>query len=220
MTIVLFHKPKYLWSRRQVDPGQGNLSPKPHVLEAGQMGFGRKRKYVVKLSSAQRRRLNQAFRGGMAPVLELRRMRILLLADINSSGFSDERIAESVGCSKQTVFNIRRNFCERGFNGAFSRKKQCKPSRIPVLDGHGEARLIALACSTPPEGSARWTLRLLAERSVELEFADHLSYETVRRVLKKRTQATSEAPMVHSTKRGRGIRGVHGGRVGSLLPAV
>ncbi len=184
------------------------------------MGLGRKRKYVVKLTSSQRKELNKAFRKGKFPVLELRRRRILLLADINGPRLTDEAIAESVGCAKQTVFNIRRNFCERGFNGAFSRKKQDWPSCLPILDGHGEARLIALACSQAPEGSARWTLRLLAERSVELEIADGISYETVRRVLKKRTQASSEATMVHPPKRRRGICRSNGGRVGSLLSAT
>lgn len=149
------------------------------------MGLGRKRKYVVQLSSSQRRKLKSAFRGGKAPVLELRRMQILLLADVNGPGFTDAGIAQAVGCSPQTVFNVRRNFSNRGFNGAISRKKQDEPSHPPLLDGHGEARLIAMACGTPPDGYARWSLRLLAERMVELEIADGISYETVRRVLKK-----------------------------------
>lgn len=127
-------------------------------------------------------------------------MQVLLLADIKGPGFSDPDIAQSLGCTSQTVLNIRRNFCERGFNGAISRKKQERPSRVPILDGHGEARLIAIACGTPPDGHAKWSLRLLAERTVELEVADGISYETVRRVLKKRSQTASEATMVHSSK--------------------
>jgi hypothetical protein len=148
---------------------------------------GRKKKYEVKLTITQRRKLKRAFRGGKAPVLELRRMHVLLLADVNGPGFSDEKISTVLDCSLQTVLNIRRKFVERGFTGAISRKKQDKPSREPLLDGHGQARLIALACGKAPEGSSRWTLRLLAKRAVELEIADHMSYETVRRALKKRT---------------------------------
>jgi hypothetical protein len=83
------------------------------------------------------------------------------------------------------VGNVRRNFVERGFQGAICRKKQKEPSNKPILDGCGEARLIALACSDTPEGQARWTLRLLAQRAVELEIVESLSHETVRQVLKK-----------------------------------
>jgi len=140
---------------------------------------------VVKLLPSQRKKLKNWLRGGKRGVLELRRMRILLLADVNGPAWTDERIAEAMGCFPLTVGNVRRNFVERGFLGAIFRKKQAKPSQEPLLDGHGEARLIALACSDTPEGHARWTLRLLAHRAVELEIADHLSYESVRRTLKK-----------------------------------
>jgi transposase len=183
------------------------------------MERSRKKKYQVKLSSTQRKKLKSAFRGGKAPVLELRRMQALLLADVNGPNYSDEKTATVLNCSTHTVLNIRRKFVERGLSGAISRKTQDEPSRLPLLDGHGEARLIALACGEAPEGISRWTLRLLAERAVELEIADHLSYETVRRVLKKRTQAAPEASMVHPAKRRRRIRRSHGGRLGSLLPA-
>lgn len=112
-------------------------------------------------------------------------MRILLLADVNGPAWTDKRIAEALDCCSMTVANVRRYFVERDFIGCIGRKKQASPSHEPILDGRGEARLIALACSDTPEGHARWTLRLLAQRAVELEIADHLSYESVRRTLKK-----------------------------------
>ena len=112
-------------------------------------------------------------------------MRILLLADVKGPGWTDGKIAEALDCSPLTVGNVRRYFVERGFKGAISRKKQEEPSNKPLLDGCEEARLIALACSETPEGQTRWTLRLLAQRAVELEIALHLSHESVRRTLKK-----------------------------------
>jgi len=140
---------------------------------------------VVKLFPSQRKKLKSWLQGGKRGALELRRMRILLLADVNGPAWTDKRIAEAMPCSRLTVGNVRRCFVERGFNGALCRKKQAKPSNKPLLDGRGEARLIALACSERPEGHARWTLRLLAQRAVELEISDHISYESVRRTLKK-----------------------------------
>lgn len=187
-------------------------------MEAGKYNLARKKKYEVCLSRTQRNNLERAFRGGKAPVLELRRKQILLLADINGPNHSDKRIAAALGCTVMTVLNVRKRFCERGFNGAITRKEQERPSRTPILDGYGEARLIALACEKAPEGSARWSLRLLAKRAVELKIADDISYETVRRVLKKRTQAPLKATMVYSSRGGRRVRGCNGRRSGSLLP--
>lgn len=182
------------------------------------MGRPRKHNYVVKLTKTQRNKLKQALRGGKAPVLELRRMQVLLMTDANGPDLPDATIATAASCSVQTVINIRQRFVERGFQGAIPRKRQEQPSRTPLLDGHSEARIIALACSDAPEGSARWSLRLLAKGAVELEIVDHLSHETVRRLLKKRTQAASEAAVVHSSKRKRGVCRSHGGRSGPLLP--
>ncbi len=162
------------------------------------MGRPRKHNYVVKLTKRQRSKLRRALRGGKAPVLELRRMQVLLMTDVNGPDLPDATIATAAGCTVQTVINIRRRFVERGFEGAIPRKTQERPSRTPLLDGHSEARIIALACSDAPEGATRWSLRMLAKGAVELEIVDHLSHETVRRLLKKRTQAASEAAVVHS----------------------
>ena len=99
--------------------------------------------------------------------------------------WDDARLAEAVEVSTDTVARVRQRFVEQGLEAALVRKKQQRPSRPRKLDGRAEARLIALACSQPPDGRARWTLKLLADRLVELEVFDAVSDETVRRVLKK-----------------------------------
>lgn len=183
------------------------------------MKRSRKKKFEVKLTVAQRKKLKRAFRGGKAPVLELRRMQVLLLADVNGPNLPDAAIATAANCSPHTVFNVRQKFSQRGFSGAISRKTQEAPSRTPLLDGHSEARIIALACGGAPEGAGRWSLRLLAKSAVELEIVDHLSHETVRRLLKKRAETASEAAVVHSPQRKRSVRRSNGGCSGPLLPS-
>jgi transposase len=125
--------------------------------------------------------------GGKASALKLTRARILLKADASSAGpaWTDERIAEAIETSITTVERLRQRFVEQGLEAALSRKPQDRPSRQRKLDGRGEARLIALACSTPPHGRAAWTLRLLADKLVTLEIVDTIAEETVRQVLKK-----------------------------------
>jgi len=147
--------------------------------------MGRKKQFVVKLSDSQRKFLKKALRGGRGSALEFRRMRILLMTDANGPCYSDKEIAAALGCSPSSILNVQQRFLERGFEGAISRKKQDRPSHCKVLDGKGEAKLIALACSEAPKGVSRWTLRLLSERAIELEIADSLSHETVRSILKK-----------------------------------
>ena len=144
-----------------------------------------KKRYVVCLKGREREKLEELLGKGKARATEIRRANILLKADANGPGWADARIAEAVGCSMQAVGNVRRRFVERGMEGTVKRKQQDYPSRQPILDGKGEARLLALACGKAPEGRAHWTLRMLADRAVELRIAEHLSYETVRRTLKK-----------------------------------
>jgi transposase len=146
--------------------------------------MGRK-KYEVRLSTEERDELTAMLRCGETKATELRRAQILLKADAGSPAWVDTRIAEAFGCSRQTVENIRRRFVERGLSGAVRRKQQEEPSRERILDGKAEARLLTLACSKAPDGRARWSLRLLADRVVELRIAESISYETVRRTLKK-----------------------------------
>ena len=143
------------------------------------------KEYVVRLSQGERAELEAMVKRGHVKATVIRRAHILLKADADGPGWSDAEIAEAFGCSPHTVENVRRRFVDRGMDGTLRRKRQDRPSRRPILDGQGEARLIALACSEPPEGRARWTLRLLADRAVELEIAEGLSYETARRMLKK-----------------------------------
>lgn len=144
-----------------------------------------KKRNVVCLRRRERRKLEQWVRKGMAKATELRRANILLKADANGPRWTDERITEAFGCSRQAVTNVRRRYVERGWEGALKRKKQDSPSRERILDGKGEARMLVLACSRAPGGRNHWTLRMLADRVVELNIADEISYETVRRTLKK-----------------------------------
>jgi transposase len=145
------------------------------------------KKYTVTLTAEERQQLHDLTRAGKAAAKKLMHARILLKADAAPGGpaWPDERIAQALDVSAATTGRVRQRFVEEGLEAALVRKKQGRPSRERVLDGRAEARLIALACSAPPAGRAAWTLRLLADRLVELEVVGAVSYETVRRVLKK-----------------------------------
>lgn len=142
------------------------------------------KKYPVQLTAAERRALEAMLCKGEAKATELRRARILLKADRNGPAWSDARIAEAFDCCRQSVENLRKRFARRGVD-CIRRKAQERPSRQRKLDGRAEARLLTLACGEAPDGRERWTLRLLADRAVVLGIAEELSYETVRRTLKK-----------------------------------
>lgn len=146
-----------------------------------------KKKYLVTLSDEERQSLRQLTSAGKASALKLARARILLKADQAEGGpaWPDERIAQALDVGLSTIARVRQRFVEKGVDAALSRKEQERPSRPRKLDGRAEARLIALARSAPPDGRAEWTMRLLADRLVELEVVDAVSDETVRRVLKK-----------------------------------
>ena len=145
------------------------------------------KKYLVTLTADERERLTGLVSAGKRSALTLTRARILLKADQADGGpaWDDARIAEALDCGLRTVERVRQRFVERGLEPALGRKPQDRPSRERRFDGAAEARLIALACSPPPDGRARWTLKLLADKLVELEVLDAVSDETVRRVLKK-----------------------------------
>jgi transposase len=144
-----------------------------------------RKKYSVRLTEGQRTRLEEMLRKGKAAAYQIKHANVLLKVDENGPCWSDEDAAKAFGCYVGSVHNIRRRFCERGFEGAIRRKKQERPSRAPVFDGEKEAHLIALACSQPPEGRTRWTLKLLADKIVELDVVESVSDQTVRRALKK-----------------------------------
>jgi transposase len=145
------------------------------------------KKYLVTLSDEERQSLHRPTAAGKASALKVTHARILLKADQPDGGpaWPDEQIAEALEVGLSTIARLRQRFVEQGLEAALSRKKQERPSRTRKLDGRAEARLIALACSAPPEGRREWTMRLLADRLVELEIVDAVSDETVRRVLKK-----------------------------------
>jgi Homeodomain-like domain len=145
-----------------------------------------KKKYPVILSETERDDLKSLIASGTAPARKLTHARILLKADESpeGDGWVDERIAEAVESSQPTVCRVRKQYCCEGLEAALNRRP---PNREyhRKLDGAQEARLVALACSRPPEGQARWSLRLLADKLVELEIVEDVSYQTVRRTLKK-----------------------------------
>jgi len=143
-------------------------------------------KRTVRLTPDERAKLVDLTSAGQAPARRLTHARILLKTDCgpNGPGWDDDAIAEALDVGKVTVWRVRKRYIEEGLEAALSHRhpKNHRPCR---LDGAQEAHLIALACSEPPTGRTRWTLRLLAKRMVELEYADRLSYETVRGTLKK-----------------------------------
>ena len=153
------------------------------------------KKYVVRLTDREREDLQRLLRKGEAHARKLLYAHVLLKADAaqGAPAWTDERIADAFGASAATVARERRRFCEDGLEVALMPRKPARP-RSRVLDGRAEARLIALACSEPPEGRERWTLRLLADRMVELGRVESVSHETVRSTLKKtRSSRTSRS---------------------------
>src|SRR5436305_4252817 len=145
------------------------------------------KRYKVTLTTAERQSLHDLIAAGKAAALKLTHARILLKANAAPDGpaWTDARIAEAIEVNRTTVEQVRQRFVEQGWEAALVRKKQDRPSRERKLDGRAEARLIALACSTPPQGRKEWTMRLLADKLVELEVVGAISDETVRRALKK-----------------------------------
>ena len=145
------------------------------------------KKYVVRLSGEERERLEALLRKGKSPAQRLLKARILLKADVSDvgEGFSDSRIVEALETSPSMVYRVRKQLVEGGFEAVLSRKQRAMPAVARIFDGETEAKLIALACSQPPAGRARWTLRLLEEKVVELDIVDRASDSTIGRALKK-----------------------------------
>jgi transposase len=145
------------------------------------------KKYKVTLTADERQALHNLVAAGQAAAKKLAHARILLKADAAPEGpaWTDARIAEAVEVNRTTVERVRQRFVEQGLEAALVRKKQDRPSRQRQLDGAGEARLIAVACSDPPQGRSAWTLQLLADKLVELHVVASICGETVRQVLKK-----------------------------------
>jgi transposase len=143
-----------------------------------------KEKYIVRLAAEQRDALRRLAATGKRPAATITRARILLKADANGDGWADDRIAEALGTSAATVARIRKKFVLQGLEAAVQRQRPTG-RQYRKLDGAQEARLVALACSPPPEGQARWTMQLLADKLVELEVVQAIDPATVCRTLKK-----------------------------------
>ncbi len=145
-----------------------------------------KKKYIVTLTQEERQMLQQMLSRGKAAARKLMHARILLKADTSDDGpnWRDNAIAEGLEVGDATVERVRKQFVEEGLEAALERRKP-RRQYLRTLDGDGEAHLIALACSQAPEGRSRWTLRLLADRMVALEYVDAISKDTVARALKK-----------------------------------
>src|SRR5215218_700981 len=139
------------------------------------------KKYLVTLTAEERDRLTALIAAGTAAAKKLTHARILLKADAaeGGPGWTDDRIAEALDVSTDTIGRVRQRLVEQGLEAALVRKKQDRPSRQRKLDGRAEARLIALACSAPPDGRKDWTMQLLADRLVELQIVERISDETV-----------------------------------------
>ncbi len=145
------------------------------------------KKYVVRLSGEERERLETLIRKGKSPARLLLKARILLKADVSESGegWSDNRIIRALDTSASMVYRVRMQLVEEGFEAVLSRKQRATPGVARIFDGEKEAKLIALACSKPPKGRVRWTLRLLENKVVELNIVDRASDSTIGRTLKK-----------------------------------
>jgi transposase len=145
------------------------------------------KRYVVRLSADEREQLEALIRKGKSPAQRLLKARILLKADASEAGegWSDSRIIKALDTSVSMVYRVRKQLVEEGFEAVLSRKQRATPAVARIFDGEKEAKLIALACSKPPKGRARWTLRLLENRVVELGIVDRASDSTIGRALKK-----------------------------------
>jgi transposase len=143
------------------------------------------KKYIVRLTDEERNRLRSVVKKLKGSSQKVRRAQMLLKADADGPNWPDRQIAEAFSCRTKTVENVRQKFVTEGFDASLNRKKRDSPPRAKLLDGEQEARMIALRLGKPPKGYANWSLRLLAEKVVELEIVESISYETIRRTLKK-----------------------------------
>src|ERR1700745_2033008 len=165
-------------------------------FEATEAKVSRKH-YVVVLSAGDRKRLKELIRKGNSPAKRQLKARILLAADQGPLGpkWNDRKISEAFGTYPMMCARIRQQLVQGGTDAVLNRKQRATPSVPPIFDGEKEAKLIALACSQPPAGRARWTLRLLERKVVELNIVDHASANTIGRVLKKTSSSSSQAAM-------------------------
>jgi transposase len=143
------------------------------------------KKYIVRLTAKERRELENLVKKGKTQAYRIKHANILLAVDADGSNWPDHQVAKAYKCHQNTVVNVRQRFVEQGFQAALERKRQQTPSRQRILDGEGEARLLTIACSSPPKGRAKWTMQMLADELVGLKVVDCISGQTVWRTLKK-----------------------------------
>lgn len=146
-----------------------------------------KKRYIVTLTTEERKNLKQLIHTGHQSAQKLTRARILLKTDQGEYGpsWSDQRISQAIEVGVATVERLRKRFVEEGLEVSLKRRPESRPRQRHKLDGHQEAQLIALVCNDPPKGYSQWSLRLLADKLVELEVVDTISHVTVHRTLKK-----------------------------------
>jgi hypothetical protein len=175
-------------------------------------------KKYVRLNGEERAQLEGLIGKGKGPAKRLRKARILLKADVSErgEGWSDSRIIDALDSSPSMVYRVRRQLLEEGFEAVLSRKQRATPAVAPIFDGEKEAKLIALACSEPPKGYARWSLRLLEDKVVELAIVEQASDSTIGRVLKKYSQAAPPPAMGDPAERQQRLHGRHGRRARRL----
>jgi transposase len=161
-------------------------------------------RYRVTLSEQERKELETLTKRGKTHARRFIHARALLLSDASTDGpsWSVADTAEALGVSSRTIEHLKKRFVEEGLEAALKRKPREKPPREVIFDGAFEARLIAMACSAVPEGQKRWTVRLLADKAVELNFAESVSHMTVQRVLKKTNFSLTAAGTGKSLQKG------------------
>lgn len=181
------------------------------------------KRWIVRLGSEERRRLEQLVRVGKAAAYKIRHAHVLLAAAESEerAGLTDREIGAALGITTRSIERLRQRFVEEGLEACLERKKQSGSSLLRKLDGNKEARLVALACSPAPSGRQRWSLRLLADRLVSLDVVDSISHETVRQTLKKKCAETvAQEDVVYSTGAKRRVRLRHGKRAGGVYAAL
>ena len=161
-------------------------------------------RYRVTLTKQERKKLEALTRNGKTGAKKFINARALLLCDAGPDGpaWTVAKVAEALGVTSRTIEHLKKRFVEEGFEKALVRKARVRPPREVTFDGAFEARLIALACSEAPEGYQRWTVRLLADKAVELNFAPTVSHMTVQRVLKKMNLSLTSANTGKSRRKG------------------
>src|SRR5271169_5504474 len=179
------------------------------------------KRYTVTLSGEERAQLEALLRKGKSPAQRLLKARILLKADGSDAGegWSDSRIIKALETSPSMVYRVRKQLVEEGFEAVLSRKQRATPAVARIFDGEKEAKLIALACSKPPKGRARWTLRLLENKVVELTLSIAPATARSGGCSKKHSPAPPPAVLGHPAQGQQRVRSRHGGRAGRLHAA-